>query len=51
MVLWEHDKIIERWKGYYGKLLKEDNPRTVIGDGVPHKSFIPEINREEVGWH
>ena len=29
VVLWEHDGIIERWKGYYGKLLNADNPRTV----------------------
>ena len=21
MILWEHDQIIERWKGYFGKLL------------------------------
>ena len=49
MVLWVHDKIIERWKGYYGKLLKEDNRRTVIGDEVAHKGLTPEINREEVG--
>ena len=32
VVLWEHDKIIERWKGYYGNLLNEENPRTVFGD-------------------
>ena len=31
VVLWEHDKIIERWKVYYGKLLNEENPRTVFG--------------------
>ena len=30
VVLWQHDKIIERWKGYYGNLLNEENPRTVL---------------------
>ena len=48
MVLLEHDKIIERWKGYYGKLLNEENPRTVFGDGVPHEGLPPEINSGEV---
>ena len=32
VALWEHDKIVERWKGYYGKLQYEENPRTVFGD-------------------
>ena len=48
MVIWEHDKIIERWKGYYGKLLNEENPRAVFGDGVPNEGSTREINREEV---
>ena len=43
VVLWEHDKIIERWKGYFGKLLNEENPRTVFGEGL-----TPAINRKEV---
>ena len=25
-------KIIERWIGYYDKLLNEENPRRVLGD-------------------
>ena len=48
MVLWEHDQISERWTGYYGKLLNEENPRTVFGDGVPNEGLTPAINREEV---
>ena len=46
--LWEHDKIIERWKGYYGKLLNEENPGTVFGDGVPNEGLTPAINKKEV---
>ena len=48
MVLWEHDKIIERWKGYYGKLLNEENPRTAFGGGVPNEGLTPAINRDKV---
>ena len=48
MVLWEHDTIIERWKGYYGNLLNEENPRTVFGDGVPNEGLTPVINRKEL---
>ena len=48
MVLWEHDQIIERWKGYYGKLLNEENPGTVFGDGVPNEGLTPAVNRKEV---
>ena len=48
MVIWEHEKIIERWKGYYGKLLNEENPRAVFGDGVTNEGSTREINREEV---
>ena len=48
MVLWEHDKIIERWKGFFGKLLNEENPRTVFVDGVPNEGLTPAINRKEV---
>ena len=48
MVLWEHDDIIERWKGYYVKLLNEENPRTVFGDVVPNAGLTPAISRKEV---
>ena len=47
VVLWGHDKIIERWKGYYGKPLNEENPRTVFDDGVPNEGLTPAINTEE----
>ena len=43
VVLWENDKIIEQWKYYYDKLLNEENPRAVFGDGVPNEGFTPHI--------
>ena len=49
--LWEHHKIIERWKGYYGKLLNEENPMTAFGDGVPNEGLTPAINRWKQRWH
>ena len=48
VVIWEYDKIIEQWKGYYGKLQNEQNPTIVFGDGVPIGGLTPAINREEV---
>ena len=48
VVLEEHDKIIEMWIGYYGKLLNEENPRRVLGDGMPNEGLTPAINREEI---
>ena len=41
-------KIIERWIGYYGKLLNEENPRRVLGDGMTNEGLTPAINREEI---
>ena len=41
-------KITERWIGYYGKLLNEDNPRRVFGDGMPNKGLTQTLNREEI---
>ena len=41
-------KIIEMWIGYYGKLLNEENPRRVLGDGMPNEGLTPAINREEI---
>ena len=32
----------------YGKLLNEDKPRTVFGDGVPNQGLTPAVNRAEV---
>ncbi len=34
--LWEHDKIEERWKCHYDKLLNEANWKTHFGDGAPN---------------
>ena len=48
MVLWEHNKLIEPWKVYYGKMLNEENSRTIFGDGVPNEGLTPAINRKEV---
>ena len=45
--LWEYDKTIARWNGYYGKLLNEENPVTVFGDGMPNEGLTPAIDREE----
>ena len=39
---------MERWIGYYGKLLNEENPRRVLGDGMPIEGLTPAINREEI---
>ena len=44
----DNDQIIERWKVYFGRLLNEENPRTVFGDGVPNEGLTPAINRKEV---
>ena len=48
VVLWEHYKIIERWKVYYGKLLNEEKPMAVFGDVLPNQGLTPAINRKEV---
>ena len=34
VVIWEREKIKDRWKGYFEMLLDEENPRTVFEDGV-----------------
>ena len=39
---------IYRWKWYFGKLLNEENPSTLFGDGVPNEGLTPAINRNEV---
>ena len=44
-IIFENVQIIERWKSYYGKLLNEDNPRTVFGDGVPNEGLTPASGR------
>ena len=40
--------IIERWKGYFDKLLNEENPRSIFGDGVPNEGLTQGISRNEV---
>ena len=44
VVLRNLDTIIGRWKGYFDKLLKEENPRYIFDDGVPNQG----ISRNEV---
>ena len=41
MVQFEHDTIIERWKGYCDKMLDEYNPVTVFGNGVTNEGLSP----------
>lgn len=48
VVLWEQDKIKDRWKGYFDNLLNVENPRAVFDDGVPNEGLTPGIIREEV---
>ena len=40
--------IIGRWKGYFDKLLNEENPRFIFNDGVPNKGVTQGISRNEV---
>ena len=40
--------IIGRWKGYFDKLLNEENPRSIFDDGVPNKGLTQGISRNEV---
>ena len=40
--------IIGRWKGYFDKLLNEENPRSMFDDGVPNKGLTQGISRNEV---
>ena len=42
------DKIKERWGAYFDHLLKEENLRTVFGDGVLNEGLTPEISRKDV---
>lgn len=47
-VLTENEMITERWKTYFEKLLNEENPRSVVGDGNPNNGLTREVTREEV---
>ena len=40
--------IIGRWKGYFDKLLNEDNPRSIFDDGVPNERLTQGISRNDV---
>ena len=48
VVLRDLDMIIGRWKGYFDKLLNEENPRSIFGDGVPNEGLTQGISRNEV---
>ena len=48
VVLRERDMIIERWKGYFDKLLNEENPRSIFDDGVPNEELTQGISRDDV---
>ncbi len=43
--------IIGSWKGYFDKLLNEENPRSIFDDGVPNEGLTQQergISRNEV---
>ena len=40
--------IIERWKGYFDKLLNEQNPRSIFDDRVPNEGLTQGISRTDV---
>ena len=48
VVLWDLDMIIGRIKGYFGKLLNEENPSSIFDDGLPNQGLTQGINRNEV---
>ena len=48
VVLRDLDMIIGRWKGYFDKLLNEENPRSIFDDGVPNEGLTQGISRDEV---
>ena len=45
VVLRDLDTIIGRWKGYFDKLLNEENPMSIFGDGVPNEGLTQGISR------
>ena len=48
VVFRELDMIIGRRKGYFDKLLNEENPWSIFGDGVPNEGLTQGISRNEV---
>lgn len=49
-ILTEDENIRNRWKCYFEKLLNEENPRVVVGDGVPSQGVVPEISKDEIQY-
>ena len=47
-MIWEQEKIKDRWKSYFEMLLNEENPRKVFEDGVQNEGLTPGIGRREV---
>lgn len=47
-VLTEDSKVKSIWESYFNHLLNEENPRVVVGDGVPNEGITPGISRDEV---
>ena len=48
VVLWDLDRIMGRWKGYFDKLLNGENHRFDSEDGVPNDGLTEGIGRNEV---
>ena len=48
VILRDLDMIIGRWKGYFDKLLNEENPRSIFDEGLPNKGLTQGISRNEV---
>ncbi len=48
VVLRDLDMIIGRWKGYFDKLLNEENAKSIVDDGVPNQSVTQGISRNEL---
>ena len=45
VILRDLDMIIGRWKGYFDKLLDEENPRSVFDDGVQNEGLTQGISK------
>ena len=48
VILRDLDMTIGTWKGYFDKLLNEENPRSIFDDGVPNEGLTQGISRNEV---
>ena len=47
VVLRDLDMLIGIWKGYFDKLLNDENPRSIFDDGVPNEGLTQGISRNE----